>query len=247
MTLPAAGETVARDHRGPGIVDRAIVVDKAQFTAGAIERVAHEFVAQNAKQKVLLRLTVGTDHDELMASLTGSPNNTYEKTKRGIETVGLPKQPIAQVWARGGAVVLRYRDAGGYWEKLLSGGADPTRFVESGVEFQLLHFQLFEAGAAVKPERRYSIHLYLLVRPKMSIRSAMGITRRLYQLTGLPLVSVSIRQDRWFIEDPAYPLVYRFTEPIELPNDFQYTFGPRVGCIFDAKTGLGCSGQNFSP
>jgi hypothetical protein len=248
-------QIVIRDSKSARIIDRAIVVPRAEFTRERVDRLFRDFLSDNKKPYILLRLTVGVDEFEVARSLWHSPVAPYAAASalEHLKRIGLPHGPIARLMARQASALASYRGTDGKLsEWVILGQRDPTMIKVLGVDCRLLHFHFVDMhsrpGIAPSWDTTYPyfLTLYFQGTPRVSARTCAALTRMFAKETGIREVSVKMRSDTWFLADPNYPDVYRFQPEIVLPNRLQLELRPSVSCGLNQGE-LKCSGVNFQP
>lgn len=122
------------------------------------------------------------------------------------------------------------------------GGGDALKFHVSGFDFQLLDFsaqRLPGPVPRVAPQGKV-FQFYFCSRSRFSTDSVKGLTRRLMVQFGITGVTITVRDDTWFIEEPTFPSYYRFTPGEATPTAAQYRAGRQTTCISDGTSNIRC-------
>jgi hypothetical protein len=254
FAVSVCAQVIIRDSKSAGIIDRAIVVPRAEFSRERVDRLCRDFLSGQKKPYALLRLTVGVDQSEVARSLWhGQLLLTAQSSLDDLKRIGLPNGPIARLIARQGSALVSYRGTDGKLsEWVILGQRDPTMIKVLGVDCRLLHFHFVDMhsrpGIAPSWDTTYPyfLTLYFQGAPKVSARTCAALTRMFARETGIRLVSIKMRSDTWFLGDPNYPDVYRFQPEVVLPNWLQLELRPSVSCGLHQGE-LECSGVNFQP
>ncbi len=232
------------DEDSRGVIDRAVVVERADFSFARLEDMGRHFLASKRGSYKLLRLTVGADPFAVANALYGFQSTNkldrYDELTQRIRNEGLPRTPIARLLALGNGAVLDYRDSSGFQRKLLAGSQDPTVITVANCKYRLLHF--FDQGTKGDVS---SINVFVEVSPRLSIANCILLTRTLKQRFQPLSVDVSVRTDTWFIRNALYPAVYPFQVDITAPSRFRYLNDRWVTCSWFGE--LHCAGNGFLP
>ncbi len=255
--MAVRAQIVLADQNAAGIVNRAFTIPKQQFDRSHVESLCRAFLDEHKGQYRLLRLLIGTDEVDLARSLYHSINRrvTEQSALEDLKKFGLPKQPIARLFARGGNALLSYVGPDGKFDEwLLAGATDPTKIKVGEVSCRLLHFVFVGPQYAMRKDyvvtKRpdpYGLDLYFQCGPQVSATNAAILVRMFAKELGLHGVSVHTRSDAWFLADPNYPDVYRFQREIVLPRLYEALGRPSVTCSVGGPKGLGCAGTSFVP
>ena len=232
---------VLKDQRGPGIVDRGVVIPV--FTRDEVKRIAEEFLRDEAKGASIARLIIATDSQHLLENYShDSPNVSYQEAAAEIERNGIPKGPMARVLSVHGRAKISYMEEGRLTEENLDSG-DPTVFREGGYSYELLHFNITQSHLQGDP---WFLTVYLKASPGVSIASCARIYEMLRHLTGLADLTIAVRPDPWFLDTYRYPAVLAFTRPLDLPNSIAFMSAAAVSCNLVSNQ-ITCTGRNFVP
>lgn len=235
---------VISDEDSRGVVDRAVVVAKTDFTRARIEDMSRHFLASKRGSYKLLRLTVGADPFAVANALYGfqstSKLDRYDELTQRIRNEGLPRVPIARLLAVENGAVFDYRDSSGFQRKVVEGTQDPTVMSVGSCDYRLLHF--FTEG--IKGEVS-AINFFVEASPKLSIANCFLLTRALKHKFQPRGISVNVRMDAWFGNNSMYPAVYPFQPIVTAPSKFQYLNDRWVTCSWFGE--LHCAGNGFLP
>lgn len=233
----------------PKIVNRVIIVPKVEFNIDHVRRLAQQFLnGQDGAAASILRLLMVPDETSRASNfIHGLPGVSYTSTVDLIRQAGgLPKGPLARLFAMSGAAKLSYVDQGDLAEELLTGTADPTILRDNSYTYEFLHFTMTEAGAALRGDKLF-LDVYLKASPRVSVSSSVRVFDTLREITKVQNLTVHVRSDAWFMGDPEYPLVPAFTRPLIVPNELEYKIAPQLDCSVVRGRGVRCAGQNFAP
>src|SRR5205823_8573106 len=83
-------------------------------------------------------------------------------------------------------------------------------------------FELLDLHAARLPEPipiaapdGTAVEFYFRTRDRLTLKSGKSLAERLLRKTGLKQVTVILRNDTWFIQEPTFPTYYKFSnEPV---------------------------------
>jgi hypothetical protein len=251
-------QSVFMDQDAAGIVNRAIIIPRQQFNRTHVEALCRSFLKEHEGNYKLLRLLIGTDEFDLARSLYHSINRplTAKSALEDLKKFGLPKQPIARLFARGGRALVSYIGPDGKFDEwLLLGASDPTSIKLGDVTCRLLHLHFSGPEYAMRkdfvpkgpPKDPYVVDLYFQCGPRVSATNAATLTRMFAKELGRENVTVHTRSDTWFVEDPQFPDVYRFQRQIVVPMLYEALGRPSVSCSVGGPRGLGCAGTSFVP
>jgi hypothetical protein len=232
---------VIKDQRGPGIIDRGVVVEV--FTHAEVERLAEEFLHGEAKGATIARLIISTDSEHLLENYShGSPRSTFQEAVAEIDRHGMPRGPIARVLSVRGRTKISYLEDGNLSEETPD-SVDPAVFEEGAYSYELLHFNINQSRLAGDP---WILTAYLKASPSVSIASCTRLYELLRHLTGLADLAIEVRADPWFLDTYRYPLVLEFTRPLNLPNYVRFNSTATVTCNL-VNQQITCTGRNFAP
>src|ERR1017187_3505483 len=99
LVLLAAGRLGAQrtiiNEKGLGILDRAVLIEPANFNTGSVERLARSFLQENRGQKIL-RLTVATDEGALLRCFSSRSRPDLEAAIAEMTRVRPTAAPLAR-------------------------------------------------------------------------------------------------------------------------------------------------------
>ncbi len=243
---PAVGTVV--DKQGAGVIERGIVVAPAQFTKLHVEQFSRDFIESNKGKFKILKLVIGLDERDVVHQMSGkgmfhvfhgqSYISKYQAQLR-------MQAPVAETIVINGSAVMRWRDGQGRIERVVLGGTDPLLVRLSGSPFEILHITATKVPERYRepPEETFEIHYYVRASAPMKISTARDFTIDLIRRVGLKQIGVQFRYDKWFMDDPYFPTIYRFEPLGPVPTDQEYLKGPSVACTNSSKRGVRCGGN----
>lgn len=130
--------------------------------------------------------------------------------------------------------------------RVILSGADPTLFEAGGRHCEILEVYFRRLPRPVRPDGRNPIlvNMYVTTDRLPTDHEAEAITRTLQNLIHHQFVSAHIRSDRWFLEDPQFPLWYPFSSSVNPPTYQQFASAGEMYCSSD-ETGVRCSRGQF--
>lgn len=250
-------ETVLHHAESDRIVDRAILVPVGSLNFETAldwgRQLAHSYLRKKSVVTILvseneldLRYSLYHRADDI-GSLSSLDQTGLSRLIEAIKRKGPPRHPVARVMIIGDKAVLSYRDQHGLQHHSLAGTKHGLQLRASGVDYELLHVSLSEAGKAVAPSMRHGVRFFLQTGPRISISSCIALARQLSALAGRTSVSMLVRPDPWFLDQPDYPGFPAFARDTKIVSAAEYLLAPHVSCTVDAAQRVRCSGSGFFP
>lgn len=244
LVLMAAEEPeVIRDWQGGPARSTVAVTAAEHFRLPKLEAWARKYLELNRPYFKIMKWYVGLDRGDLGIYLAGATEMTYATWRGLYDKYGEPLLPMAEMVAIGDAAVLKVR----YWDckvyrKVLR-GVDPLEIRIPGFRGEVLHVAYSLIPESLRDESNERIWLHFYVRTDMELGKVPGVAvvGHLQRLAGMRNVSVSMRNDIWFIESDSFPLVYRFAEQLVPPTEAQYRQSNTLHCWPDRGDLITCA------
>jgi hypothetical protein len=238
---------------GLGVIDEARVIqpwDEAKAKAAL-----RDFLDEHRHKSFLYRLTLGPSEREVLISLfgvsPGDPISSYparpqsvpsDLAKHGLRGRG----PLAQAIGLSGAESMRIRKGDRVVEIQI--GKNSTEFVsKSGHHYKLLHFHLNPPTSGVNFA---FLSIYLISPTGTSISDSVEILTGLYGKVPVNALTLKIREDEWFVDDPEFPRLYPFLDALApVPDWLDFTQSSSTTCVRSADRGrpIVCWANNAVP
>jgi hypothetical protein len=149
--------------------------------------------------------------------------------------------PAAELITVAGRATLRIQDRSRSVSSIVLGSGDALRFVADGQTFNLLDF----SGRKLAPVEKVApegeiFEFYFYSASAFTKDSAKTLTKKIMSELGLTGVTVAVRSDAWFIEDPTFPIYYRFSPGGDPPTVEAYRSGRQVACVAGNSSNIRC-------
>ena len=108
---------------------------------------------------------------------------------------------------------------------LLRGEKDPLFRRVDGAEVEILHivFQPLDYSEKTWGRKLMCLQFYARTKSDVSTELARKLLLEMRQLSGMPEILVVLRNDAWFIEASAFPVIYPFDGPVKhIPTKEEY-------------------------
>lgn len=235
-------QQVLYERQGPGLIDRTIVVPRAQFSKALALRLSQDFVRAHRSKKLARLLIVTERHDGASYQFgKGQFHTTYYQWLDHFADQLSQIGPQAEVLKLGSSAAVRIRSAEGNIEEVALGGGDVFRLLAAGMKLELLHLSIGPSSIL----GQLQVNFFLQAERGVSAQEALRITRKIRASVGFPRISVSIRPDGWFIgSGTSYPWVHPFDRNTKPPSWEKYSGSVEVFCgtapklVCDDKAGL---------
>jgi hypothetical protein len=207
----AKSDTILGELSRTGMREKSVEVDQGRFTINHVERLCRAELRRKPRVKVtILRIFGKTGGAPLPQPLHGRTyeywRNIYDQTPRSNE--------IAEMIAIGSNSVLRMRHATGQVERRVLTGTDPLQIGMHGSHFEILYLTFTTARAYVLQ----AVSVYVTTTATLGTPVGLELLKILTPLFPDLEVSVNIRNDSWFINEPGYPFLNPFIEEKNPPS-----------------------------
>jgi hypothetical protein len=222
--LALQADTVLGEVTRAGVSQKGVRVTSGSFREGYVVRLAQ---AELAKKSHPNFVRVDIYGDKGGAPLPKPPGDlTYGYWRRLYEAQRGLQNELAEMISIGTNAVLRMRDAGGKVSRRVLAGRDPLQLEVQGDRLEIVYFGFSAPG----PYILQCVDVY--IRTDASLRTEVGL-----ELLGAlrPIfpdleVSVSLRNDAWFILEPSYPFYNPLIEDQQPPTEEEYRKNRTLRC-----------------
>jgi hypothetical protein len=237
----------------PYFVHHRVVVMPKQFVPENLIRIARAFAEASANVPLAV-LYMAPRYDVVTTYVVTGKSSNFENWRYRIEldlkSGWEPVKDIAQVNVVSGEAVLRLRKDGRVSRYPLS-GRDPLKYTIDGQTFEILEIYGDLMGLDVKTEYldggmlpiRTCVdcvpYFHVAVRTSGELRmpTFRELVKRLAQIDVPADLSISLRQDTWFVPSGTFPLLYAFDEPTpKLPSKEEYESAKELGALVNRKS-----------
>jgi len=205
-----------------------------EMSEGEFRRLALEFLGP---EKVTVGQVVlyGSKEDEEKAAGKPGTDVSYEWWRTLLRRHGLGCPEMREAIQIGPAIVERSVDRKCRTKRvILLGEKDPLVRRIDGAEVEILHivFQSLAKGKKIWGRKVMRLQFYARTRSTVSTDLARKLLWEMRELSGMPELTVALRNDAWFIEDSAFPIIYPFDGPVRrIPTKQEYQVS-EAGCVW---------------
>lgn len=136
---------------------------------------------------------------------------------------------VAEMVAIGNNATLRYRSSRNEISRYILRGRDPLR-IESGRQ----SIELVEIAVTDVPLRKGPIKamatIFGITDAPLSPEFGSDVLDTVATLIPVPIASLNLRHDGWFIDHLAFPVVHPFSKAGAAPSEEQYSASPTLRC-----------------
>jgi hypothetical protein len=237
----ARSETVVQNERIGNAVQRSVLIPSESFNKIFLTALCKKFIAD--EKAPLAKLIVATTEADLLTMLGHKATHTvyqswYPEYVRERSSSG----PAAELIVVNGRATLRIQDQSRSVTTVTLAGGDALKFYADGIEFHLLDFSartLPGPVAGVAPQGQV-FEFYFCSRSSFTTDSVRLMTLQIMTRLGLTGVTVAVRDDTWFVEEPTFPTYYRFAPSDIAPTIKQYSGGHQATCLSIGDSRVQC-------
>jgi hypothetical protein len=213
---PGAGQAAAvlYEKAAPGVLDRAVLVDRRDFSLELAESLAWDFLAAY-RGLYLSKLTIFVERAAEVRWRGGksmSHPSYYHATLYQEDPEWRPT--VAEMLHIGDSAILRVRMPDGDVHSKVLMGSNPLELRLPGIKAEILWVHCGEHG--FEPSV-VGIQVYVRLAGELSSESARRIADELWNRIPYRYVAIRVRSDEWFIESGGYPWVNPFLPIVPLP------------------------------
>jgi hypothetical protein len=151
---------------------------------------------------------------------------TFDHWRELYDAASTSKNEFAEVIAIGGNAVLRVHDGGGGVTRKVLAGRDPLQIDIANNRFEILNFSFGSTSPAVSRWVAVSVR----TAAPLELESGEQLFQRLEPILANFLLTVSLRNDAWFIYDGGYPFYNPFVEYPAPPTADEYNKTRTLTC-----------------
>lgn len=222
MSMTANAQTVVGEISRTGMIQKAVGVPSRTFTESHLESLCRTELRRRPRPNFISLHMYGANGAAPLPQPAhgrtyGYWRSIYDQARRSNE--------IAEMIAIGDNAVLRMRDANGNVTRRVLAGRDPLQIEVQGVHFEIVYFTF----SVPKPYIFQSASIYVRTAApleRVPSRELLSSLRPVFPDLG---VSVHIRNDAWFINEPGYPFFNPFVEE-QIPPSPENWKTPTLRC-----------------
>jgi hypothetical protein len=247
LSVPSSSQTVALDQIVGPVTERVITVSPVEFNQELIASECNRFLRE--PRSPLSKLILASSQTDALSMRSGKHiHEVYQSWYPSFVDQSRSAGPVAELIVFGSNATLRVQDRSRQITRSVLRGHDALTIDLGGTPFELLDFHsahLAHPVEGVAPEGLV-VDLYFRTSDKLSLGKAKVLTSRMVDRIGIRHgVSVYVRNDTWFIEDPSFPVYYRFSPYEHVPTREEYQTGPQIICVIDHHSEIRCSGHKL--
>lgn len=236
----ADSETHEHSERVGDTIQRFVNIPAESFTQPAIVELCRKFMKE---EKVpLSKLILATTQTDLLSMRVQKATHTsYQSWYPEFVDQRASVGPAAELITVAGRATLRIQDGSRRVSTIVLGSGDALRFVADGQIFNLLDF----SGRTLAPVEKVApkgeiFEFYFCSGSRFTKDSVITLTTNIMRELRLTGVTVEVRNDTWFIEDPTFPIYYRFSPSGAPPTVEAYRSGRQVTCVAGTSSNIRC-------
>ena len=209
VTLASAmllrADTVIREQSGPGVKIKSIAISPGSFTETHLEQVCRSELSKSPGSGFMQLLLFG----ERAGSPLPKPDHMNFQMWRRIhdDAASLPNE-LAEMISINGEAILRTRDASGRLTRKVLTQHDPFKIAIEGDAFEIVYLSVSTSA----PFTLQRVDAYMRTTASLKPESGLDLLRELDQVFPGYEVSVFVKNDLWFINQPSYPFFNPFVE-----------------------------------
>lgn len=208
--------------------ERAVLVARQHFTVANIEKIAWRFLRETGDLKCI-RLQVYTDAADANP-LPKPAHQDYEGWLTWFTRHSEKAWNLAELVAISGSAVLRIRNSTGV-RRLTLRGTDPLVLTFGADRVEILHFG-FEPIAVPGYVTDRGITVYARTKWHLTPHLGENVIRELRKRLPQADISLYLRNDHWFVEEPYFPTYYPFELGITPLAKQDYLSSPVLRCTY---------------
>jgi hypothetical protein len=197
VALITRGDTLLRKVEGDRTTQIAMRADPGEFSEAYVEHLATAELRRHPRSRFVQLLIYGSKGGP---PLSKPDHVSFDYWRRMYETsVGSPNE-LAEMISIGNDAVLRVHGAAGNVSVKVLSGKNPLVVRVGDGTFEIVHFSFSTSMAYGK-----QADVYLRTASPLADESGLAVLQRLQALFPDLRVSVSVRNDAWFIFERTYP------------------------------------------
>jgi len=239
--LAADPETHENTERVGNTIQRFVTLPNESFTKTSIVELCKKFTRE--KKVSLSKLILATTESDVLSMRVqkATPTSYRSWYLQFVDERDASVGPAAELIAVGTRATLRIQDRSKRVSTTVLGTGDALRFVADGHVFNLLDF----SGRNLAPVEKVApdgeiFEFYFSSGGTFTKDSVIALTKSIMRTLGLTGVTVEVRNDAWFIEEPTFPVYYRFSPSDTPPTAEAYCSGRQVTCVAGTTANIRC-------
>jgi hypothetical protein len=230
--------TILSERMSNDIFERVVLVQPSTFSLSIVQRYIANSMKQNYGRFVLQKIDIFTDRGEARryGAGKGRTDLTYYDWRHFFDTHHDIEGAFAEGIAIGSNSVLRFRDFDGTLQRVVLSGTDPLKVNIENHEFEILHIAFWDIRHAklnVKPD--LGARIFMRSRRTLNGKLCEDTFRLFVGRIGIGHITISFREDVWFIESEDFPIVSPFEPKATPPAYADYKRSVTVFCSFYSK------------
>lgn len=216
---------IVLDERDTKVAERAVLISPDEFSPRRVEAISRDFLKAEQDKFAIRKLSIFVDEHDARRTVFGKSTTdvTYAGWRQDYEAYGKEALPMAQTIAIRGDAVLRWRDAGGRIGRKVLAGSDPLLIRLQGHTFEILELAMWKLRPYVFPQPTDPMWVSAAVQtPPTSLSRLRAFAALLLKRFERSEMSISFRNDTWFLTNEAFPVVYRFGQALNPPTEREY-------------------------
>ena len=230
FAIAAAVSANAPLASGASLRQRSITVSASSFTEKKVLRLCRTELGRKPRAGLTQLIIYGDKGGPPLPKPTAQI--TYDHWRGLYDSAANSPNEIAEMISIGADAVLRMRDANGNINRRLLAGKDPLHIEVQGDQFDVVYLAFSGSG----PYALHRVDAYIRASAKLKAEVGLQLLRVLQSKLQELEVSVSVRNDAWFIHEPTYPFFNPFTEALTPPTAEEYDRTKTLRCGFWSGT-----------
>lgn len=225
----AGVQDVVREQHGPAFTSREIRLEPTRFSIAEVEEICKATLADPGRPRFLqVRITSS-------APFPSKPDHfNYTWWRRWYDEFSLISDPTAEMIAVGGDVAVRYRGSSGEISRQVLSGTDPFTVEVTGESLEVVEIALVNVPLRRGPTKTHA-NIFLTTRAELTSEFGSRVFEALASRIPVPIASLEIRHDDWFIDNMWFPIVHPFAVSGKPPSAQQYAASPTLHCVERVK------------
>jgi hypothetical protein len=246
--VPGDSQVIRDEEIGPAR-ERVIVVAPKAFTEQSVRSWSSGLLRE--AHVPLAKLIIATSEEDARSMEVGKATHlAYQGWYPSYVEQRRSSGPVAELITLGRKATLRIYWPPGKTSESVLGTGDALSFRTDNATFELLDFYVRRLASPVEgvaPDAQlFDLYFRGKVSDRSSLDAAAALTERLLLELGVRAgVTAYIRDDTWFIDEPTFPVFYRFSGDQPVPSREEYYGRRQITCVIDHHLKVSCSGHNL--
>lgn len=237
--LMISADRILEDETTPTLVFRKIAVPVQAFNQSYATQRARQFLAENAKLK-MIRLTLVPDERPATYTRLGCDHcDPYRFWRAQWDQISTVTFPVAELMSIEGNAILRYRNESGVVSTLVLQGSDPRTLRVGGYQGKIIHVAMH--GRIDSPLPR----LYVVGSGTISSKDGAYYATELAARLGVSEAWIEFRVDPWFINEIWTPFFPLFDTSDSAPTEEVFKKTKMPYCFYFTPTNNKCSWEGL--